>query len=91
MPSAPPRACANHPGRAAYALCMSCRSSICQECATQWDGIWHCTRCLAAKRSASVERAGKAGWFLLAAAAVLLLLASERLMVWSGALLAGLF
>lgn len=91
MPSAPPRACANHPGRAAYALCMSCRSSICQECATQWDGIWHCTKCLAAKRGASAQRTGKAGWLLLAAAALLLLFASERLMVWSGALLAGLF
>lgn len=91
MPSAPSRACANHPGRAAYALCMSCRSSICQECATQWDGIWHCTKCLAAKRGAIGGRTGKAGWFLLAAAVLLLLFASERLMVWSGALLAGLF
>ncbi|MCU1350503.1 MAG: hypothetical protein JWO56_3533 [Acidobacteria bacterium] len=90
MPSPPARQCAHHPGRAAYAICMSCKSSICQECATQWDGIWHCTRCLSAKRVATVERPSRAGWILLAAASLLLLILSERLMVWTGALIAGL-
>jgi hypothetical protein len=70
---------------------MACQTALCQECATQWDGIWHCTRCLAARRGTDVRSSSRAAWLLLGAAAALLLLAGERLMVWSGALLAGLF
>src|SRR5437660_681213 len=87
----PARHCVHHPERAAFALGMSCQSSVCQECATQWDGIWHCSRCLSAKRSATVERSGIAGWVSLIVAAAALLLLSIRIMVWSGALIVGLF
>jgi hypothetical protein len=90
MPT-PARQCTNHPERAAFALCMSCRSSICQECATQWDGIWHCNRCLAVRRGATVERAGVGGWVSLIVAAAVLLILSIQVMVWSGVLIAGLF
>ena len=42
-----------HPARPAFAVCMSCAKPLCQECATQWDGIWHCAKCLAAKRGST--------------------------------------
>ncbi len=87
----PAKQCANHRDRPAYALCMSCDSSICQECATQWDGIWHCSRCLAAKRGATVERTSIGGWISLVVAAAVLLILAIPLMVWSSTLIAGLF
>ena len=70
---------------------MTCRKPVCQECATQWDGIYHCTACLAARRGTRVRRSRAAGWISVAAASVLLLYLSARLMVWAGALIAGLF
>lgn len=70
---------------------MTCTKTLCQECATQWEGIWHCAACLAAKRGAKVERSP-----LFSRVAVLLLTAiflfgGARLMVWTAAVLAGLF
>jgi hypothetical protein len=69
---------------------MSCRRPLCQECATQWDGIWHCASCLGARRRAAKPRAHVAGWISAAAAALLLLFLSARVLVWAGALFAGL-
>ena len=83
--------CAHHPERAAFALCMTCRKTICQECATQWDGIYHCAPCLAAQRSARVERPRLAGWITLLLSSAILLYISVRVMVWAGALIAGMF
>lgn len=82
--------CAFHPQRPAFANCMTCAKVLCQECATQWDGIWHCAACLAAKRGASVQRAPVLGWVLVVGASLLILFFSARVMVWTGALLAGL-
>lgn len=84
------RHCANHPQRAAYALCMSCRKDVCQACATQWDGIYHCTACLAARRSASTDRASLGGWFALSAGVLATLWLSAKAMVWAAALIAGM-
>lgn len=85
------RLCAHHPARAAFAVCVTCKKPICQECATQWDGMYHCTTCLAARRGATVRRSRAAGWITIAAASALLLYLSARAMVWAGALIAGLF
>ena len=82
--------CAHHPQRQAFALCMSCHKPLCQECATQWDGIWHCAKCLGAKRRANRPRSRALGWISAAAAALLLLFLSTRVLVWAGALIAGL-
>ena len=90
MPQAAAQRCAFHDQRAAFALCMSCRKHLCQECATQWDGIWHCTPCLAAKRSSAKGGSSIIGWFIMAGACAALFFLSIRAMVWSGALLAGL-
>ncbi|MFP5245290.1 MAG: hypothetical protein ACLGH0_01255, partial [Thermoanaerobaculia bacterium] len=80
-----------HDTRPAFARCMSCSKMLCQECATQWDGIWHCASCLAAKRGASVQRSAVPAWIGVVAASLLLLFAGARVMVWTAALIAGLF
>jgi hypothetical protein len=85
-----PLICVNHPARPAFAACMSCSKRLCQECATQWDGIWHCAACLGAQRSATVQRSPVPGWLAVIAGTLLILYASAQMMVWSSALLAGL-
>ena len=70
---------------------MTCRKPICQECATQWDGIWHCAACLAAKRGAKVERSPVLSWVAVVILTAVLLFTGARLMVWTAAVLAGLF
>ena len=83
--------CAFHPQRHAFARCMTCAKTLCQECATQWDGIWHCAACLAAKRGAKVERSPVFSWLAVIALTVVLLFSGARLMVWTAAVLAGMF
>lgn len=70
---------------------MSCRKMLCQECATQWDGIWHCASCLGAKRGAQVERSPVVAWIAVVFVSLLFLFAGARMMVWAGALIAGMF
>ena len=82
--------CAVHQQRPAFAVCMQCAKSLCQECATQWDGIWYCATCLAGRRSGPVRRSRVGGWIALIAASLAILFFSTRLMVWMGVLLAGL-
>lgn len=84
------RVCAYHEERPAFAVCMSCAKLLCQECASQWDGIWHCSACLAAKRAAVVGESHAGGWIAVTAVSILLLFVCARVMVWTGALLAGL-
>lgn len=82
--------CANHPDRPGRAVCMSCKKVVCQECATQWEGIHYCVACLAARRTKAVERSSPLGWAATAAAAAMLFWIGLRLMVWAGAILAEL-
>ena len=83
--------CAFHESRPAFARCMSCAKMLCQECATQWDGIWHCAACLAAKRGTRRQSSRLASWISVIAASLLLLYLGARVMVWTGAIIAGLF
>jgi hypothetical protein len=69
---------------------MSCAKTLCQECATQWDGIWHCAACLAAKRGTDRAKSHAGGWIAVTLASLLTLFLSAKIMVWSGVLLAGL-
>ena len=46
--------CTQHPDRPALALCMACRTPLCQECSTTWEGIHYCSRCLGQQRQSSV-------------------------------------
>jgi hypothetical protein len=90
MPPASSRRCANHPQWPAFAVCMNCAKTLCQECATQWDGIWYCAACLAARRGTETKRTGFSSWIFVTAATLVLLFLSARLMVWSAVVLAGL-
>ena len=83
--------CSVHDQRPAFARCMACTRTLCQECATQWDGIWHCAACLAAKRGARVERSPVLAWIAVVMTSLFLLYAGARVMVWTGAALASLF
>lgn len=75
--------CANHPERPGYALCMACRKTVCQECATTFDGINYCVACLAARRKDPGKTWSAPGWFATAAAAALLFYLTGQLMVWA--------
>ncbi|MEO8378654.1 MAG: hypothetical protein ABI779_03220 [Acidobacteriota bacterium] len=90
MPS-PSQWCAFHPQRHGFARCMICAKTLCQECATQWDGIWHCAGCLGTLRRAKVERSSVLSWLGVLTVSALLLVAGARLMVWTAAVIAGLF
>lgn len=83
--------CAVHFERHAFARCMTCAKTLCQECATQWDGIWHCAACLGVKRGAKVERSPLLSWIGVVLVSAALLFTGARLMVWTAAVIAGLF
>ena len=83
--------CAHHPERRGYALCMTCRKVVCQECATTWEGVNHCRPCLALKTSEKAARTGPGAWLGWAAGCALLFVVTARSLAWSGALLARLF
>ncbi len=70
---------------------MSCAKMLCQECATQWDGIWHCAACLGTKRGVAVRRSPVLAWIGVVAGSLLFLYTGARVMVWASALIAGLF
>jgi hypothetical protein len=83
--------CTFHAQRPAFARCMSCAKMLCQECATQWDGIWHCAACLAARRGTGRARSGFGSWVGAGLMSLIFLYLGARVMVWTGALIAGLF
>ncbi|MDP9194451.1 MAG: B-box zinc finger protein [Acidobacteriota bacterium] len=83
--------CSAHEQRPAFARCMTCAKMLCQECATQWDGIWHCASCLGSRRGAVVQRSQFFGWVAVATLSLLMLFAGARVMVWMAAMIAGLF
>lgn len=84
------RTCAFHADRAAHAACVSCRTVLCQECASAYDGIFYCAQCLSARRQALRSRAAPLGWLALVVAMGVLFVLHVRLAVWTGALLASL-
>ena len=91
MPSLTVARCALHADRPAFARCMSCTKMLCQQCATQWDGIWHCAACLAMKRGTRAGRSGVFSWIAVVLVSLFILYCGARVMVWTGALLAGMF
>lgn len=83
--------CATHLQRPAYARCMSCQSMLCQECATQWEGIWHCTACLGKRRGATAAKSPVASWIGVSLLSLTFLYLGARVMVWASALVASWF
>jgi hypothetical protein len=66
---------------------MTCKKTLCQECATDWDGIFYCSACLAGRRRAAARGAPAAAWILVTLAAAGLFALGPRLLVWSVTLL----
>jgi hypothetical protein len=91
MSTTTPARCAVHPQRPVYARCMACTKMLCQECTTQWEGIWHCAACLAAKRDARVERSPALAWIGVSLLSLTFLYLGARMLVWASALLASVF
>jgi len=80
--------CAHHPGRRGFALCMSCRKVVCQECATTWDGVNYCRPCLAKRGALAAPRARIGAWVGWAVMCAILFALAGRTMAWSAALFA---
>jgi len=76
--------CVNHPERAGKALCMQCKKTVCQECATTWDGINYCVNCLKQRRVVSEEGSSVFQWLGVSAAVILLMAIVCHLAVWAG-------
>ena len=66
---------------------MTCKKTLCQECATDWDGIFYCSACLAGRRRAASTAAPVAGWILVTLAAAGLFVLAPKLLVWGVTLL----
>lgn len=79
--------CVNHPDRYGHAVCMTCKKTVCQECATDWDGIYYCSACLLKRRSSAGGRAPVMGWILVSLAAAALFVLAPRLLAWGATLL----
>lgn len=80
--------CAFHQDRPGRAVCMACRRVVCEECATEWEGIHHCPACLAARSRQAIPRKGASGVLLLLFFSAGLLFANAHLWVWGSLLLA---
>jgi hypothetical protein len=80
--------CVNHADRPAFAVCVSCAKTLCQSCATPWDGRYYCIACLAVQRQAAGRRRAWLRPALMAALALALFFAAVYLRAWVGALLA---
>lgn len=79
--------CVNHPDRYGHAVCMTCRKTVCQECATEWDGVFYCSTCLGQRRKAAGTGAPVFGWILVTLAAAALFAIGPRVLVWGATLL----
>lgn len=82
--------CAHHPDRPGHALCMECRQVVCEECATDWQGINYCAPCLGRRRQAPRAVRAWPGQVALLLACAALAVVLTRLMAWTCVLLAGL-
>lgn len=84
---AAPTHCFYHPDRSALAICVSCRKPICQSCSTLWEGMHHCTACLAQRRASAGERGAALRTIAVALLTLALLTGATFLRAWLGALL----
>jgi hypothetical protein len=66
---------------------MTCRKTVCQECATEWDGVYYCSPCLGKQRKESGARSPVWGGILVMLAAAALFAVGPKLLVWGATLL----
>ncbi len=83
--------CAEHPDRHSHAVCMSCRKLLCQECATNWEGINYCRACVGKLAARPVQRSRGFGAALMIVFTIAMAVALMRLAVGIGVYLAGMF
>ena len=84
---ASPAHCFYHPDRSALAICVTCRKPICQSCSTLWEGIHHCTACLAQRRAAVGHRGTAMRTVFVVLLTLALLAGATVLRAWIGAVL----
>ena len=84
------QSCAEHPDRHSFALCVSCRKVLCQECTTQLEGINYCRTCLPGVAAAPVKRASPIRFIVMTSFGVAMAMALARLLVGVGVYLAGM-
>jgi hypothetical protein len=70
---------------------MACQKAVCQECATVWDGINHCTPCLARARQGLRPGGSWLGYLAVITSSAGLFWLTSRLIVWSSVHARGLF
>jgi hypothetical protein len=66
---------------------MTCKKTLCQECATDWDGIFYCSACLAGRRRTGATGAPVGAWILVTLVAAGLFALGPKLLVWGVTLL----
>lgn len=64
--------CRYHPERDGVGVCMRCRTVICPECTTRFDGINHCAVCVAELTRGVESQRGEVGMGWRLAGALLL-------------------
>ena len=80
--------CANHPDRPGRAVCMTCKKTVCAECATQWDGINYCVSCLKKTSDSSRERSSFFSYAAMLLAGAFFFFIGAYAMIWSLVLMA---
>lgn len=70
---------------------MSCRTRMCQECTTQWEGINYCRACVGKLAAKPVRRSSAVRFILMMTFSIAMALALARLLVGLGVYLAGSF
>jgi len=91
MASAILESCRNHPDRRGFAICMSCRKVVCQECATAWDGVNYCRSCLESRGASAASGGAFRAWVGWALFCAVLFIAASRALAWSAAMVARLW
>jgi hypothetical protein len=69
---------------------MECFRNVCRECATEWEGINYCVRCLGRRRAAAATRFSLVSYLGLILACALLVALGIRTLAWCGAVVSQL-
>ena len=84
------QSCSEHPDRHSFALCVTCRKVMCQECTTQVEGINYCRTCVAARTAVPNHQSGPLRLVAMVLFGVAMAMAIVRLIVGLGVYLAGM-
>lgn len=91
MPTLSARYCSNHPEIHALAHCMSCRKTLCADCATTWQGVNYCSSCFSSIATDDPVRTGVGRLVAVLLLSVLLAFVASRVFVMIGVIMSGAF